>query len=192
MKLECILIREGGTFVNLGEATYHFAPQEDGRHVAEVNNEAHIERLLQIPEAYRIYRTNPIQEPQPVIVPPADEPDEIDVDPAELVMSKAHPATFVIEGKAYTLTDVTKRAFIDSGLTVEAWNELDDETRATKTDIVLDSIAEGEIEIEEADGKQDGGGDDREELKALYKARFGEDPGRMRTETIKAKLAAAE
>ena len=190
MKLECILLRPGGTFVELGENTYHFAPQEDGRHVADVDIEAHIERFLSIPESYRIYRTAADQAAEPVVVPPAaDNPEPVVVDPAELAKSKAHPATFVIGDKAYTLADVTLRAFQDSGLSVEDWNELDEETLATKTDIVLDAIEAGEISLEEADGKTDGGDDDREELKALYKAKFGEDPGRMRTETIKAKLA---
>lgn len=193
MKLECIIHRPGGTIVEADGITYHFKPDGDGRHVVDVEREDHIEMFLRVPEAYRIYRSA-VEEAQasPVVVPPAtDNPPTVEVDPAQLLTSKAHPATFVINGRAYTLADVTLRAFQDSGLTVEDWNSLDDETRATKTDIVLDGIDAGEIEIPEADGKTDGGTDDREELKALYIARFGEDPGRMRTETIKAKLAAA-
>ena len=53
MLIECIRIREGGTKVALGNATYHFRPSDahDGRHVAEVENPAHIKTLLGI-EAY--------------------------------------------------------------------------------------------------------------------------------------------
>ncbi|MCA3187846.1 MAG: hypothetical protein INH13_30335, partial [Cupriavidus sp.] len=45
------------------------------------------------------------------------------------------------------LADIVARAFADSGLTVEDWNGLDDETRATKIDIVLDALDAGEIEL---------------------------------------------
>ena len=48
-------------------------------------------------------------------------------------------------GKTYPLADIVARAFADSGLTVEDWNGLDDETRATKIDIVLDALDAGEI-----------------------------------------------
>lgn len=192
MKIECILLRPGGTFASIGNTEYHFAPDADDRHVADVKIEAHIERFLSIPEAYRIYRAAGTAEPEPVVVPPADEPVVPEVDASELLASKSHPDAFTIEGKAYALTDVALRAFQDSGLTVEDWNGLDDETRATKIDIVLDGIAAGEIEIEEADGVDTEGNDDRDELKAMYKARFGKDPGRLSTARIKAALEQPE
>lgn len=56
MKIECILQRENGTVAEVGGVDYHFAPQADGAHVAEVTETAHIERFLAIPEGYRIYR----------------------------------------------------------------------------------------------------------------------------------------
>ncbi|HTN66415.1 MAG TPA: hypothetical protein VL051_09565 [Burkholderiaceae bacterium] len=56
MQIECVLKRDGGTQINLGAALYHFQPQADGAHVASVDDDAHIERLLAIPEGYRIYR----------------------------------------------------------------------------------------------------------------------------------------
>ena len=55
MKIECILKREGGSKVEIGGTEYHFAPQPDGAHVAEVSNNGHIQRFLSIPEGYRIY-----------------------------------------------------------------------------------------------------------------------------------------
>lgn len=55
MKIECILKREGGSKVEIGGTEYHFAPQADGAHVAEVSNNGHIQRFLSIPEGYRIY-----------------------------------------------------------------------------------------------------------------------------------------
>lgn len=55
MKIECILKRQGGSFVELGDQTYHFKPQPDGSHVAEVADDAHADKLLSITEAYREY-----------------------------------------------------------------------------------------------------------------------------------------
>jgi hypothetical protein len=60
MKIECKLKRNGGSEIQLGEATYKFVPvdtdDETSAHVCEVEDEAHIERLLSITEAYRIHR----------------------------------------------------------------------------------------------------------------------------------------
>ncbi len=55
MKIESVLKRAGGTKVELDGVEYHFAPQEDGCHVAEVVKRAHIDRFLAIPEGYRLY-----------------------------------------------------------------------------------------------------------------------------------------
>jgi hypothetical protein len=55
MKIQCILNREGGSKVEIGGIEYHFAPQADGAHVADVRDNAHIQRFLSIPEGYRIY-----------------------------------------------------------------------------------------------------------------------------------------
>lgn len=53
MKIESILRREGGSRITMGGVEYHFAPGEDGRHVCEVGDEGHAERLLAIPEGFR-------------------------------------------------------------------------------------------------------------------------------------------
>ncbi len=55
MKIECILKRQGGTVVDLGGKTYHFKPQDDGAHVAEVADDEHAEKLLAVSEAYQPY-----------------------------------------------------------------------------------------------------------------------------------------
>lgn len=55
MKIECILKREGGSKVEIGGTEYHFAPQADGAHVAEVSNNGHVQRFLSITDGYRIY-----------------------------------------------------------------------------------------------------------------------------------------
>jgi hypothetical protein len=55
MKIECILKRPGGTHAEIGGITYHFAPNSDGAHVADVTDNKHIQRFFGIPEGYRIY-----------------------------------------------------------------------------------------------------------------------------------------
>lgn len=62
MKIECILKRQGGTVVELGGKTYHFKPQEDGAHVAEVADEDHADTLLAVSEAYQPYSDGALQD----------------------------------------------------------------------------------------------------------------------------------
>lgn len=68
MKIECILKRQGGTKAEIGGIEYHFAPQPDGAHVADVADNAHIQRFLSMPEGYRIYeaagKTEPVKAPE--------------------------------------------------------------------------------------------------------------------------------
>ena len=52
MKIELTIRRKGGSKVKMGAETYHFAPDKDdpnGPHVADVTDQAHIDRLLSIP-----------------------------------------------------------------------------------------------------------------------------------------------
>lgn len=54
MKIESILKRKNGTKISLGGIDYHFKPDEKGRHVANVTDQAHLAKLLSIPEGYRL------------------------------------------------------------------------------------------------------------------------------------------
>ena len=56
LDIECKLTREGGTHLTMADGTeYHFKPRpQDGRHVATVEGDEHIGRLLQISEGYAI------------------------------------------------------------------------------------------------------------------------------------------
>lgn len=71
MKIECILMREGGTFAEIGGVTYHFAlsAEHGGRHVATVDNPVHAARFMSIPEGYR-----PLPGSEPAAVP-VESPD---------------------------------------------------------------------------------------------------------------------
>lgn len=52
MKIECLLIRPGGSKIDLDGKTYHFKPQADGSHVADVTDKDHARRLLGITEGF--------------------------------------------------------------------------------------------------------------------------------------------
>jgi len=158
MKIECILHREKGTVVEMPGKTYHFKPSEDDpRHIAEVTNESHIERFLQIREAYRLPRTpgqeavDEVLEPESKAAPtptPAA-PPAVTLEPGQFLKTcgATFPPSFDLNGATYTLDEITHAAFGQSGLTVEDWNGLDEEHRATKIEIVLDELEAGEITV---------------------------------------------
>ena len=54
--IECKLHRKDGSIIPIDGIEYHFVPQPDGAHVANVENEEHVDRFLSISEAYRLYR----------------------------------------------------------------------------------------------------------------------------------------
>lgn len=67
MKIESIIRRAKGTRVTLDETTYHFKPTADdpkGPHVAEVADEDHAERLLNIAEGFRKAGKTAAKEPE--------------------------------------------------------------------------------------------------------------------------------
>lgn len=58
LPIQCLLIRQGGTKVELEGSTYHFHAGNDpagkGRHICFVENKAHAQRFMQIAEAYAL------------------------------------------------------------------------------------------------------------------------------------------
>lgn len=174
MKIECKLRRQGGTHVELDNIKYHFAPLEDGAHVADVLKEAHQDRFLSISEGYRLYRGTEQTAPQQT----ASQDETV-----ALLGSRVHPASFDINGKTYSLGDVV--AMAAASFDVADWNDLSDDARHELIDEQLDKLA--------ADTNGDGAVDDSEELAALraqYEAKFGKKPhSAMKAETLKAKLS---
>jgi hypothetical protein len=179
MDIECKIKREGGTHVDMGSAQYHFTPNDDGAHVAEVLDEAHQDRFLSIPEAYRLYRGTPAAAPvsAPAVVKAAEPAPEV------LLGSDNHPASFEIHGKTYALGEIVAAAHKASGLDVAEWNELDAESRAGLIDDELDKLDEAGAELVDEDAL-------RAELVAQFEAKFGKKPHHNAgIETIRAKLA---
>lgn len=54
MKIESIVKREGGTVAVLEGREYHFKPQADGRHIANVTDKKHIALFLRVVSTYKI------------------------------------------------------------------------------------------------------------------------------------------
>ncbi|WP_444668358.1 hypothetical protein [Cereibacter changlensis] len=53
--IQCLQARPGGTSLTMADGfEINFRPDDKGRHVAQVDNEAHFARLLSIPEGYKL------------------------------------------------------------------------------------------------------------------------------------------
>ena len=154
MKIECILRRDPPTTVILGTTAYQFKPDEEGRHVCDVDDTAHLARLLSIGEAYRLPGDAPVpEELKPAIIAhtfPAEAPILAPLDDNIIKGSTVHPATFDLGGDASVdIEDVVFHALTLSGLTTSEWNSLPAEDRHNFIDIALDDLDERELPDEE-------------------------------------------
>lgn len=185
MKVVCLLHREGGTKVELGNAEYHFKPQPDGKHVAEVSNEEHLAILLAIPEAYRL-DLGDSKKPAPAKAPAAPAVPE-----QALHGSAVHPANFEIHGVTYLLGDIVAKAYATSKLSVAAWNELPDEERHALLDAELDALdAVGPLKAATDAPTPEQEAAELEALRAQFLAKFSKKPHpQAKAASIRAKLA---
>lgn len=188
MKIACLGIRDGGTKVDIDGLEYHFQPLEDGAHVAEVEDEAHIDRFLSISDHYKVYHGKLEPVSKPVRIAPeglkrATVAASQNIEPP-LLGSSVHDASYEIGGKTYSLGDIVALAHKASELTVEEWNELEDDDRHAKIDITLDDLADA------AEKSEAPASDERAALVEQYVAKFGKAPHyKASAETLKAKLA---
>lgn len=182
MKIESIIKRDPPTEVVLGDTTYQFKPDSQGRHVAEVTDKAHIARLLSIAEGFQIpddeekpkAATPPA--PTPVIPPAPITPILQPIDDDELLGSTVHPAIIDLgEGKTVELVDVVAQAHEISGLTTADWNALEPEVRHNLIDAVLDGMSESDEDEDQVDPAAAAKAE-RDELAAQWKARTGSLP----------------
>lgn len=192
MDIESKIKREGGTHVDMGTAKYHFAPLEDGAHVAAVDDQDHQDRFLSIPEGYRAYRgagvaaaAAPVVQVDPVAAPSTPVSNI-------LLGSDEHPASFEIHGKTYSLGDIVAQAHAASGLDVNEWNGLAADSRAGMIDDVLDQI--DQVGAEPPQSPQPPVNEEwvRAELVAQFETKFGKKPHHNAgIDSIRAKLAEA-
>lgn len=66
MLIEHTCQREGGTHVNVLGTSYHFTPDEHGRHVAEVSEPSHIAHFLSIKPGFEPVGAISASAPEPV------------------------------------------------------------------------------------------------------------------------------
>ena len=91
------------TLITMQDNTrYAFQPNEAGDYVAEVTNEAHIERFLSIPEGFAIYRAGrnngePVPDPGPQLETVPDPVPETPDMPLEHMTLADLQATFELE-----------------------------------------------------------------------------------------------
>lgn len=154
MKIECILRRNPPATVILGVTAYQFQVDEHGRHVCDVEDNAHLARLLSINEAYRLPGDEPIPQALiPAIVEqslPTSAPTLAPVDESIIKGSAVHPATFDLGGaEPASIEDVVFHALTLSGLTTPEWNSLPDEDRHNFIDLALDDLDERDLPDEE-------------------------------------------
>lgn len=167
MKIESIIKRDPPTEVVLGDTTYKFLSDDEGRHVAEVTDKHHIARLLSIVEGFQLADSDE-KLPKGVKAELEKEVEERTqsqqtlqpVDENVLKGSTVHPATFNIKGEQVSIEDVISVAHEESGMTTAEWNEMPDEARHGLIDAILDAMA-GEQGDDSAD--DDGQGDDSQD-----------------------------
>lgn len=192
MKIACLGLREGGTKVDIDGLEYHFEPLEDGAHVADVEDEAHIDRFLSISDHYKVYHGKLAPAGKASRIAPIGAPRVFvaqKVAAEVLLGSSVHDASYEIGDKTYSLGEIVALAHKTSELTVEEWNELDEGDRHAKIDIALDDLADA-AEKAEAQKPEEPESDERAALVAQYTEKFGKAPHyRATIETIKAKLA---
>jgi len=153
MKIESIIKRDPPTEVVLGDTTYKFKPDDEGRHVAEVTDKHHIARLLSIVEGFQLADGDE-KLPKGVKTEIAKEVEERSqgqqtlqpVDENVLKGSAVHPATFDIKGEQISIEDVIAVAHEESGMTTAEWNAMPDEARAGLIDAILDGMADDQAE----------------------------------------------
>lgn len=148
MKIESIIKRTPPTEVVLGDTTYKFQPDDQGRHVAEVTDKHHIARLLSIVEGFQL-ADGEQSLPKSVKTEIDKEVEERSqgqatlqpVDENVLKGSTVHPATFDIKGEQVSIEDVIAVAHEESGMTTAEWNEMPDEARHDLIDAILNAMA---------------------------------------------------
>lgn len=183
MEIECILKREGGTVASIDGVSYHFKPNANGAHVAEVKDNKHIARFLGIPEGYAIYEPAGGKK----TAGKAAKAENKQEGAQTLVGSSVHPSEFEIYGTTYALGDVVAKAHAASGLSGDDWNALPDEERHSLIDDELDKLAAADVN---GDGVVDGK-DERAALAEAYAEKFGKKPHhKWSADKIRAELAA--
>lgn len=205
MKIESIIKRTPPTEVVLGDTTYKFQPDDQGRHVAEVTDKHHIARLLSISEGFqladgdeKLTKSMKTEINKEVEDRSQGQQTLQPVDENVLKGSTVHPATFDIKGEQVSIEDVIAVAHEESGMTTAEWNAMPDEARHQLIDAILDAMS-GEQAEDPANPETPPANPvdpevaakaELDELKAQWKARTGSLPHyKWNADKIRAELA---
>lgn len=141
MKVQCKLIREGGTKVDIDNIEYHFKPNAKSEHVAEVTNKEHLARFLSISEGYTLPDDD---EPAK---PAAKKEPQKPLEHVNLQGSDWEPKEVDLgDGKTVATAELVGNAFSASGLTADAWNALPKEEVESALTVALEAYkAEPEL-----------------------------------------------
>lgn len=188
MKIECLIRRKKGTLVEFKAdgAAYHFTPDEEGRHVADVDNEKHAERLLSIkPEAYIKYGTEPTSDRYK-----KNRNKTVDLDVEKIDLED------LTDG-----TDDSVNEQVDSSDDDLGTDETSDDLNADDMKALIDDDEDDDLGTDnETVGATDQGDDvvdyealSEDELKEVYAQKFGKKPHhKMKLETILEQLNESE
>lgn len=177
MKIESIIRRKNGTVGTARDGTrYQFQPDSQGRHVAEITNEAHAAHFISIPEGYRFLKADDadtMPEGVRLLAGNVSDPEAVERAETELQIAKG-----VIDKLEGDLRDSRERI---AALTSE---NTDLKRRIDLADTALDGepvTAPAPVETKApvveaaADGKPEKSAH-RLELEAAHKAKFGKLP----------------
>lgn len=108
--IESLIKRPGGSKIPMGSVTYHFAPDDLGRHVATVSDTDHIARFLQIPEGFRLLGavtapTAPAAPPAPPVGVVSTQAAPVPGSPESAVVAPTAPAPSVQDHQDATTTE---------------------------------------------------------------------------------------
>lgn len=143
MKIESIIKRKKGTVVKMDNptATYKFLPESgdfEDPHVAVVEDEGHARLFLSHPEAFALHEGK------------APEPLQEEVGPQPLGSSLITGQNYtIVGGDTVELQVLINMAFDDSELEVEDWNNLSDQERADRINVVLAELKGKETTTQE-------------------------------------------
>lgn len=137
-------VRKEPIEVTLFGLTIEFKPNEHKHCVAEVTHAAAIERLLSITEGYVEYRAVEGAISIPIAGLVAQAADTADADPVLPLGSTTLPDEIELaEDRFVNVADVARAAFERSGLSLDFWNTLADEDRATRILAEVDTLRAG-------------------------------------------------
>lgn len=186
--IESIIRRKGGTKVTLGGTTYHFTPDDEGRHVAEVSKNAHIQRFLSITEGFRLLGDDEEGAGGDTDLSGGLQPNEDDEPPTDEEMAE-------LRARYQELTDndgedMSAEQLEEAIEVAEAEVALDDTDTETDTDAdqgpgVVTEPKPDEVPLE----RQDPAKVDEAELRARFEEVIGEKAHpRMKVENIQARI----